>query len=75
MKRLIASLAVGGSLLCGGIAVPLTMTAQSAYAAPGNSGGHEQAGDHHDFPAKARADEVSAACTIFLTPNGVFICV
>ena len=33
MKRLIASLALGGSLL-GGIAVPLTLTAQSAYAAP-----------------------------------------
>ena len=74
MKRLIASVALGASML-GGIAVPLTLTAQSASAAPGKSGGHEQAGDNRDFPAKAKAEEVSAACTIYRTPNGAFICV
>jgi hypothetical protein len=70
VRKLIASIALGASLLGAGI-----VTAQSAYAAPGNSGGHEQAGDHRDFPAKARADEVSAACTIVRTPNGACICV
>ena len=70
MKRLIASVALGASMLGAGI-----VTAQSASAAPGKSGGHEQAGDNRDFPAKAKADEVSAACTIYRTPNGAWICV
>ena len=70
MKRLIASVALGASMLGAGI-----VTAGSASAAPGKSGGHEQAGDNRDFPAKAKADEVSAACTIYRTPNGAFICV
>jgi hypothetical protein len=75
MKRLIASLALGGALLGGGIAIPLTLTAQSAYAAPGNSDGHEQA-DHHVLSAKAQQHvQVTPACTIFRTGNGVFICV
>jgi hypothetical protein len=74
-KRLIASLALGGSLLGGGIAIPLALTAQSAYAAPGNSEGHEHA-DHHVLAAKAQQHvEVTPACTIFRTGNGVFICV
>jgi hypothetical protein len=72
MKRLIASLALGGSLL-GGIAVPLTLTAQSAYAA-GNSAGHEKADPR--LPAKAQQHvAVTPACTIFITPNGVVLCI
>jgi len=52
MKRLIASLAVGGSLLGGAIAIPLTLTAQSAYAASDNS--HSQADPRPNLPAKAQ---------------------
>ena len=51
MKRLIASLALGGSLL-GGIAVPLTLTAQSAYAAPNNP--HAKNEPDPNLPVKAQ---------------------
>ena len=73
MKRLIASLALGGALLGGGIAIPLTLTAQAAYAA-GNSEGHEKADPR--LPAKAQQHiAVTPACTIFITPNGVVLCI
>jgi hypothetical protein len=68
MKRLIASVALGASLLGAGI-----MTAQSAYAA-GNSEGHEKADPR--LPAKAQQHvAVTPACTIFVTPNGVVLCI
>jgi hypothetical protein len=78
MKRLIASLAVGGSLL-GGIAVPLTLTAQSAYAAPANS--HSKADPDPNLPVKAQqalirngeVDRVAAqGCVVF--PSGLVVC-
>jgi hypothetical protein len=52
VKRLVASLAVGGSLLGVGIAIPLTLMAQSAYAAPANS--HSHADPDPNLPLKAR---------------------
>ena len=52
MKKLMASLVVGGSLL-GGIAAPLTLTAQSAGAAPANS--HAKNDPDPNLPAKAQA--------------------
>jgi len=51
MKRLIASVVLGGSLL-GGFAVPLTLTAQSAYAAPNNS--HAKNDPDPNLPVKAQ---------------------
>jgi len=75
VKRLIASIVLGGSLVAGGIAVPLTLTAESAYAAPGgNAAGHEQA--HPTLPAKAVEHvELTPACKIVIFPSGVVICV
>ena len=76
MKRLIASLALGGSLL-GGIAIPLTLTAQSAYAAPDKS--HEKASPN--LPVKAQealirngsVERVAAqSCVVF--PSGNVVC-
>jgi hypothetical protein len=52
MKRLIASVVMSGSLL-GGIAVPLTLTAQSAHAAPANS--HAKNDPDPRLPEKALA--------------------
>ena len=82
MKRLIASLAVGGSLLGGGIAIPLTLTAQAAYAAPENP--HSEADPSPNLPVKAQHalirngewDRVAAgACRIVLSPAGpILIC-
>jgi hypothetical protein len=81
MKRLIASLALGGSLL-GGIAVPLTLTAQSAYAAPNNS--HAKNDPDPNLPVMAQQalirngswEHVAAqSCRIFLTSAGpILIC-
>ena len=79
MKKLLASLAVGGSLL-GGIAVPLTLTAQSAYAAPDKA--NEKASPN--LPLKAQLallrngswEHVGAeSCRVVITPNGAIISV
>ena len=78
MKRLIASLALGGSLLSGGIAIPLTLTAQSAYAAPDKA--RENASPN--LPAKAQQalirngswEHVAAqSCIIVGTPPFLFL--
>jgi hypothetical protein len=52
VKRLIVSLAVGGSLLGGAIAVPLALTAPAAYAAPNNP--HSKADPDPNLPLKAQ---------------------
>lgn len=82
MKRLIASLAVGGSLLGGAIAVPLALTAPAAYAAPDNP--HSKADPSPNLPVQAQQalirngewDRVAAqACRIVLSPAGpILIC-
>jgi len=81
MKRLIASLAMGGSLL-GGIAVPLTLTAQSAHAASDRGEARENASPNlalkaqHALIRNGNVDRVGAeSCTIVITPNGAVICV
>jgi len=75
MKRLIASLAVGGTMLGGAVAVPLVLTAQAASAAPVKA--HEKASPN--LPVKAQQalirngswDHVAAeSCTIYFTPSG-----
>ena len=76
MKKLIASLALGGALL-GGVAVPLTLTAQSAYAAPDKA--NEKASPN--LPVKAQQallrngswDNVAAQSCVFF-PSGVLVC-
>ena len=80
MKRLIASLAMGGSLL-GGIAVPLTLTAQSHTRLP-TGGKHETRSPNLALKAQqalirnGNVERVGAeSCTIVITPNGAVICV
>jgi hypothetical protein len=79
VKRLIASLAVGGSLLGGAIAVPLALTAPAAYAAPNNP--HSKADPDPNLPLKAQEalirngewDRVAAQGCFFF-PSGVLVC-
>ena len=80
MKRLIASLAPGGSVLGGGIVVPATLMAQAVHAAPDKA--QEKASPN--LPAKAQQallrngswEHVGAeSCRVVVTPNGAIICV
>ena len=80
MKRLIASVALGGALL-GGIAAPLTLTAQSAYAAPNNP--HAKNDPDPNLPVKAQealfrnGEGVRVAareCFVFTGPPHQVIC-
>jgi hypothetical protein len=80
VKRLIASLAVGGSLLGGGIAIPLTLTAPAAYAAPENP--HSKADPEPNLPVKAQQalirngewDQVAAQGCVFFPSTGLVVC-
>ena len=76
MKRLIASVALGASLL-GGAVVPMTLTAQSASASQASS--HENASPN--LPVKAQealkrngqVDRVGVqSCVVF--PSGIVVC-